>query len=72
MPSRTVRYWHKVDDYTYEPLACSRTSLRIEMKARDLEWCPACRAAVEPEGKLEAAGLYNTCPFCNTRTRGRK
>ena len=72
MPSRTVRYWHRIDEYVYRPLATRISELNFWMKTGELEWCPECIAAVEPEGRLEAAGLYNVCPFCGTRTQERR
>lgn len=64
MPSRTVRYWHKIDDDAFEPLATDRAGLRIECQARGLKWCSRCRAAVAPEGRLDVDGIIDLCPFC--------
>lgn len=29
-----------------------------------LEYCKHCQTWVEPEGKLDARGIYDTCPDC--------
>lgn len=72
MPSRIVTHWHKQDLYLYVPLASSVRELNQEMRLRDLEWCPECKAAVEPDGHLDADGIANICPFCGTETRKAK
>lgn len=64
----TVRYWRKITATNLEPLATSKTELRIECQAKDLEWCLGCIAAVKPESRLMASGLYNVCPFCGMAT----
>ena len=64
MPSQKVRYWFKTDITTFVPLACTRRELYREMVARDLLWCDHCKAAVEPEGRLDATGLSSFCPWC--------
>ena len=30
----------------------------------ELVWCPECEEMVEPEGGLDATGLYSVCPIC--------
>lgn len=37
----------------------------------ELELCPNCRKFVEIEGKLNAQGIYNTCPECSENTINR-
>lgn len=65
MTSRTVKYWHQIDEYTREPLATNWPGLRIEMQARGLLWCKSCKVAVDPEGACDADSVYDICPFCN-------
>jgi hypothetical protein len=36
----------------------------VEMAYRGLIWCPLCKAAVEPDGRVDATGVYAICPFC--------
>ena len=64
MPSRTVKYWLKLSEMEFEPLAISRAGLAIECEAKGLMWCKTCEAAVETEGYLDATGLNGRCPFC--------
>ena len=69
MSSRTVRYWFKTDENTYEPLATNKQGLKTEMQAKGLCWCSTCNAAVEPEGRLDADGIYEVCPFCGEEVK---
>ena len=32
--------------------------------ATDRKWCRSCGEFVEPEGTLDADGIYDTCPYC--------
>jgi len=29
-------------------------------------WCPVCAKSVEPEGQVDARGMYSTCSCCGT------
>ncbi len=61
--SYVVKYFEKVTDTAFEPLAHSKKSLRIELEYRtDLAWCKECNAAVKAVNSL--------CPFCNETTGG--
>lgn len=66
MSSRTVRYWLKLSETEFEPLATDRAGLAIECEARNLMWCKTCRATVELEGSLDVTG-HERCPFCGER-----
>lgn len=61
---RTVKYWHRSNATTWEPLATNRAGLKIECKAKGLMWCMGCQAAVKPEEEPGSDGLENICPLC--------
>lgn len=66
MPTRDVKYWKRISEYVYAPHSTSAKERGIIM-ARDSEaWCSMCKAIVEPDGKLDATGITNICPFCCT------
>jgi hypothetical protein len=66
MSDYAVKYWLKTSDTTLEPFACTKQSLKIEMGYRNLSWCRQCNAVVDPEGQLDADGLFSICPFCDS------
>lgn len=71
MTTRPVRYWRKTSPTTLEPFAACKDELLLLLREQGLEWCPMCRAAVEPDSKLDATGLTNICPFCGAETDAR-
>jgi hypothetical protein len=68
MTTRPVRYWRKTSPTTLEPFATRKNEIYLLMQEQGLEWCSDCYAAVEPDGKLDATGVTNICPFCGTET----
>ena len=64
MKDRSVKYWLKIGEDAFEPLATTLKGLLIEIRARGLMICPDCQAAVEPQGACDAGGIYSVCPFC--------
>jgi len=55
-----VRWLAKRFDAKVPPAVAERLESR---------WCPACRRWVEPDGRLEAAGVYSVCPHCGERIK---
>ena len=55
--SYVVKYFKKISDTAFEPLAHDARSLGLELHYRDLAWCDTCQAAVEPEGYLDVRGI---------------
>lgn len=69
MTVKMVKYWHKIGDMEYEPLATSRAELDAIQQASfgddpETVWCAFCQAEVKPEGYLDAIGLNERCQFC--------
>ena len=38
----------------------------LSQAEKGLSWCPSCEDWVEPEGRLDADGVYSTCPICGS------
>jgi hypothetical protein len=71
MANNTVKYWKKIEDGTIlEPFAVTKSGVNRFMSA-DENWCKTCIAVVEFEGKLDATGITNVCPFCHSETKGK-
>ena len=63
--TQIIKYWKKISNTAFEPLAHDNRSLQLEMQHRpELAWCKDCDAAIEPEGCLDQTGLSSVCPFC--------
>ena len=57
------------DYHKYSPKGESEMSKKYDGKwwgkqLAGMKWCPNCRAWHRPEGKLNAQGIYDTCPEC--------
>jgi hypothetical protein len=66
MSDYRVKYWLKTSDTTFEPFACTKQSLKIEMDYRELSWCKRCNSVVDPEGQMDVDGVFSICPFCDS------
>jgi hypothetical protein len=67
----TVKYWKKIEDGTIlEPFGISKKDTNRRM-ADSENWCATCIAVVEYDGKLDATGITNVCPFCGSETKGK-
>ncbi len=58
--SYVVKYFKKISDTAFEPLAHSLDDLNWLLNRYCLAWCEICQAAVEPD----ITGI-SICPFCN-------
>jgi len=71
--TREVRYSKQIGPRAYEPHSYSRRDMEKEMAFRAEHlgiveaWCSECRAVVDLEPELNAAGIDHVCPWCGTR-----
>lgn len=69
--SDTVKYWKKIEDGSrLEPYSITRAGVNRFMSDNE-NWCPSCFAVVEFDGKLDATGITNICPFCGSETKNK-
>lgn len=63
---KTVKYWKRTGQDTYEPHSASKAERSLVMyKRRNEAWCPHCKAIVEPvEMIFGGGGFVPSCPFC--------